>query len=81
MDRKYARYAAKHQGEAFKARITDDERTPIAHFEEGLLIGARAFLLDHDVDLFADVKVEIVEVHIPAAKIIGKISEWLEKDV
>ena len=81
MDRKYARYAAAHQGERFLARITDNERTPIAHFEEGLLVGARAFLLDYDVDLFAEVKVEIVEVHIPAAKIIGKISEWLQENV
>ncbi len=81
MDRKYARYANAHLGDSYLARITDDEQTPIAHFEEDLLVGARAFLLDHDVDLFAEVKVEIVEVHIPQAKIIGKISEWLEKDV
>ncbi len=75
MDRKYARYADAHRGVCFRARITDAEGTPIVHFEEGLLTGARAFLLDVDVDLFAEVKVEIVEVHIPAAKIIGKISE------
>ncbi len=81
MDRKYARYADAHKGESFLARITDNERTPIAHFEEGLLVGARAFLLDYDVDLFAEVKVEVAEVHIPSAKIIGKISEWLQKDV
>ena len=81
MDRKYARYADAHKGDSFRARITDNERTPIAHFEEDLLTGARAFLLDYDVDLFAEVKVEIIEAHIPAAKIIGKISEWLEPDV
>ena len=81
MDRKYARYANEHIGALFAGRITDNERTPIVHFEEGLLTGARAFLLDYDVDLFARVKVELTDVHIPQAKIIGTIREYLEEDV
>ena len=81
MDRKFARYADAHRGEAFRARITDNERTPIVHFEEGLLTGARAFLLDHDTQRFAEAMVEITEVHIPQAKIIGRIREYLEQDV
>ncbi len=81
MDRKYARYADLHRGALFKGRITDAERVPVVHFEEGLLTGARAFLLDHDVDLFAEVRVEITDVHIPQAKIIGQIREYLSDDV
>ncbi len=81
MDRKFARYAAAHIGEAFRARIVDDEHTPVVHFEEGLLTGARAFLTDYDVELFAGAMVEIVDVHIPQAKIIGHIREYLEEDV
>jgi len=81
MDRKYARYAAAHIGETFRARITDAERTPIVHFEEGLLTGARAFLTDYDVELFAEAMVEPVDVHIPQAKIIGHIDRYLESDV
>jgi hypothetical protein len=53
----------------------------VVHFEEGLLTGARAFLLAHDVDLFAEVRVEITDVHIPQAKIIGQIREYLSDDV
>ncbi len=81
MDRKYARYADAHRGEAFRGRITEAERVPIVHFEEGLLQGARAFLLDYDVDLFAEVRVEITDVHIAQAKIIGTIAEYLRDDV
>ena len=80
MDRKYARYALVHKGELFKARITDADRTPIAHFEEGLLVGARIFLLDHEVELFEEVKVEVVESFVSSARIIGSIREWLQKE-
>jgi len=80
MDRKYARYALAHIGESYKARIVDTDRTPIANFEEGLLVGARVFLLDYDVELFEEVKVELVDSFITSAKIIGSIKEWLIKE-
>ena len=80
MDRKYARYALAHIGESYKARIVDSDRTPIANFEEGLLVGARVFLLDYDVELFEEVKVELVDSFITSAKIIGSIKEWLIKE-
>ena len=81
MDRKYARYAQAHKDKKWKARVVDDESTPIARFDEGLLTGARLFLLDHEVELFSDVLVEITDVHIPQAKIIGRIIERLERHV
>ncbi len=80
MDRKYARYALAHIGESYKARIVDSDRTPIANFEEGLLVGARVFLLDYDVELFEEVKVELVDSFVTSAKIIGTIKEWLSKE-
>ncbi len=80
MDRKYARYALAHIGESFKARVVDSDRTPIANFEEGLLVGARVFLLDYDVELFEEVKVELVDSFITSARIIGSIKEWLNKE-
>ncbi len=80
MDRKYARYALAHIGESYKARIVDTDRTPIVNFEEGLLVGARVFLLDYDVELFEEVKVELVDSFITSAKIIGSIKEWLIKE-
>ena len=81
MDRKYARYADAHKNREWKARVVDDESTPIARFDEGLLTGARLFLLDHEVALFSDVLVEITDVHIPQAKIIGRITQRLERHV
>ncbi len=81
MDRKYARYAKEHIGESYSAKITEADRSVIAHFEDGLLVGARAFLLDRDVDLLDEVKVEIVESYITSARIIGVIKEWVKADV
>ncbi len=81
MDRKYARYAKAHIGESYLCTITEVERSVIAHFDEGFLVGARVFLIDKDVDLFEKVKVEIVESHITSAKIIGVVKEWLKEDV
>ncbi len=81
MDRKYARYALNHIGESFLATVTDTNRSPIVHFEEGLLKGARAFLIDGDVELLEKVKVEIVESYLTSARIIATVKEWIKTDV
>ena len=80
-DRKYARWAKEHQGEVLSAVIVESEKTPIAKFDEGIMTGARVFLIDSDVELFERVRVEILESHITSAKIIGTIVEREVKDV
>ncbi len=72
-DRKYARWADKHKNEIFDAVIVSSDSVCIAKFEEGLLLGARVFLIDSQVELFAKVKVEILESHITTGKIIGTV--------
>jgi len=81
MDRKYARWAKENEGAILTATIVESEKTPIAKFNEGVMIGARVFLIDSDVELFEHVKVEILESHITLAKIIGTIVEREIKDV
>nr|MCH9812941.1 RNB domain-containing ribonuclease [Campylobacterota bacterium] len=75
MDRKYARWAKEHEGEIVSATIVDTDRIAIAQFDDGVLKGARVFLVDSDVELFEKVKVEIIEAHVTTAKIIGSIVE------
>jgi ribonuclease R len=80
-DRKYARWAKKHIGDELSAVIVENDKVAIAKFNEGVMIGARVFLIDSDVELFGQVKVKILESHITSAKIIGTIVEWEVKDV
>ncbi len=81
MDRKYARWAKEHQGESFSAVIIESKNSSIAKFDDGVLNGARVFLIDSDVELFTRVKVEILESHITTAKIIGTVVEYEVVDV
>jgi ribonuclease R len=74
-DRKYARWADKHKGELISAVVVDSERTPIAKVEEGIINGARIFLIDSNTELFEHVRVEILESYITTGKIIGTIRE------
>ena len=68
-DRKYARWAKKHIGECFEARIEDDDYPPISK----LFNGARVFLRDKKVKLFEKTEVEIVSSNIATTKIRGRI--------
>jgi ribonuclease R len=74
-DRKYARWADMHKGELISAVVVDSERTPIAKVEEGIINGARIFLIDSNTELFEHVRVEILESYITTGKIIGTIRE------
>ncbi len=80
-DRKYARWAKEHIGDEIPALIVENDKVSIAKFNEGVMIGARVFLIDSDVELFGQVKVKILESHITSAKIIGTIVGWEVKDV
>ncbi len=80
-DRKYARWAKEHEGELLSAVVIESDRTPIAKVEEGIMNGARIFLMDTDTELFEHVRVEILESHITTGKIIGSIREREVKDV
>jgi ribonuclease R len=80
-DRKYARYANAHLDELLPAVIVESDKVAIAKVEEGVMNGARVFLLDSDCELFEHVKVEVVEAHITTGKIIGSIKEREVKDV
>lgn len=79
-DRKYARWAKEHIGDEILAVVVDSDKL-IAKFNEGVMLGARVFLIDSDVKLFGEVKVKILESHITSAKIIGTIVELEVKDV
>ena len=72
MDRKYARWAAKHLGENFKAIVTSVDRNSIAKLDDEIK-GARLFLLDDNLELFERVLVKIVEADIPSSKIYAKV--------
>ena len=72
MDRKYARWAALHVGEDFKAIITGVQKSVIAKLDDEIK-GARLFLLDDDLELFEQVLVKIIEVDIPSSKIYAKV--------
>ncbi len=80
-DRKYARWAKEHEGDLLNAVVVESDRTPIAKVEEGIMNGARIFLLDTDTELFEHVRVEILEAHITTGKIIGTIREREVYDV
>ena len=63
------------------AVVVESDRTPIAKVEEGIMNGARIFLMDSDTELFEHVRVEILEAHITTGRIIGTIREREVKDV
>ncbi len=79
-DRKYARWAKEHIGDEILAVVVDSDKM-IAKFSEGVMMGARVFLIDSDVKLFGEVKVKILESHITSARIIGTIVELEVKNV
>ncbi len=72
MDRKFARWAYERVGEDVEAIVTDITKTPIAKLDDEVM-GARIFLLDHEVELFERVKVKIVEADIATGKIWAKV--------
>lgn len=72
MDRKFARWAALHIGETFKAVVTSADRSVTAKLDDDIQ-GARLFLLDTNVQLFQKIIIEIAEVDIPTAKIYVKV--------
>ncbi|MDD3343686.1 MAG: ribonuclease R [Sulfurospirillaceae bacterium] len=76
MDRKFARWAALHVGENFKAIVTETEKNPIAKLDDELK-GARIFLLDNDVPLLQKVEIKIVESNIATAKIYARVTKVL----
>lgn len=76
MDRKFARWAALHVGDNFKAIINETERNPIAKLED-VIQGARVFLLDNDVELLERVEIKIVESNIATTKIYARVARHL----
>ena len=74
MDRKFARWAAKHIDETFEAIIVDPEQTPIANIEDEI-VGPRIFLpFDKGaVELFDKVIVQIKDVNLATTKIVAKV--------
>ncbi|MRI83566.1 MAG: ribonuclease R [Nitratiruptor sp.] len=79
MDRKFARWAAKHVGERFQAIVVDPRSTPIANIEDEI-VGPRLFLpFDKGrVELFQRIVVEIVEANIATTKITARVVEFLD---
>ena len=74
MDRKFARWAALHVGENFKAIVTEAEQNPIAKLDDEIQ-GARIFLLDNDVSLLQKIEIKIVESNIATAKIYARVTK------
>jgi len=73
MDRKFARWADKHNGENFKAIITDTSSKNIIAKIDDTIKGARVFLLDEDAELFERVVVKLIESNIATGKIWAKV--------
>lgn len=77
MDRKFARYMALHVGDNFKAIVVETEQNPIAKLEDTML-GARIFLLDHDVSLLQRIEIKIVESNIATTKICARVTRTFD---
>lgn len=77
MDRKFARWAATHLRETFKAIITDVNKAIIARLDDTIQ-GARLFIMDDDVELLERVEVMIVEVDLPSARIYARVTKRLD---
>ncbi len=77
MDRKFARWAGQNLNKEFDAIITEVQNKTIAKLDDKIK-GARIFLFDSDVDLLQRVRVQILEVNLLQAIIIGKVTK---KDV
>ena len=80
MERKFARWAAKHIGEVFTARINATENALTAEVHD-VINGARVFLTtSQPVLLFDDVKIRIETVNPATAKIHGTVVKKLGDD-
>lgn len=77
MDRKFARWAAVHVGENFKAMVSETERNPIAKIDDEIK-GARVFLLDNNVELLERIEIKIVESNIATTKIYARVARKLD---
>ncbi len=77
MDRKFARWAALHVGEDFRAIVSNSDKNITAKLDDKIK-GARLFLLDESVELFEKIIVKIVEADIVSARIYAKV---IERDV
>ena len=77
MDRKFARWAATHLRETFKAIITDVNKAVIARLDDTIQ-GARLFIMDDDVELLERVEVMLVEVDLPSARIYARVTKRLD---
>ncbi|PAF54368.1 hypothetical protein BKH42_00160 [Helicobacter sp. 13S00482-2] len=73
-DRKYARWALDHIGTSLTSIISDESYPPLANAIE-LIYGARITLdaLPDDIEKFDEVKIRILDAHIPSGKIFAKI--------
>jgi ribonuclease R len=78
MDRKFARWAAQHNGERFRAIITDVGGKNIIARLDDTIQGARLFVMNEDVELLERVEVVIVESDIASARITAKITKRLD---
>ncbi len=80
MDRKFARWAAKHIDETFEAIVVDPESTPIANIEDEI-VGPRIFLpFDKGaVELFERVIVQIKDVNLATTKIVAKVVDRVQE--
>jgi ribonuclease R len=73
-DRKYARWMRDHKGEVIEAIVVDvSSNMPLAE-SKGKIPGARIYLMgDIEVELFDNIRVEILESDITTTKIIGSV--------
>jgi len=76
LDRVFVRWAIENIGVRIDGVITDTDRNPICKIDNGILNGARVFLIDKsELDLFDNVTIEIVDCNLATAKIYGEIIE------
>ncbi|NOR54595.1 MAG: RNB domain-containing ribonuclease [Sulfurovum sp.] len=78
-DRKFARWAAEHQGEVFEAEIVEAGEAAKAVLQ-GEIKGVSVNLHGDNVMLFDKITVKIVEVNIAQATIMAELVEKLEKE-
>ncbi len=79
-NRKFARWAMKHIGEIFKARIQSNDPYLMAEVDDEIKGAKIALNGAHELNLFDDILIKIDRVNIATAKIEGSFVERMEKD-
>ncbi|MBC3779922.1 VacB/RNase II family 3'-5' exoribonuclease [Campylobacter fetus subsp. fetus] len=77
MDRKFARWATNNINKVFRCYISEVGNQTIAKLDDEIK-GARIYIENFTCSLLASVMVQIKEVDIPSAKIIGKVVQKLD---